>query len=398
LFSITLIIYFYIIKTSKKLVEQKEKNEELFFVRLHKQKLKKDEKVVAVKAKPKHSKEEIAEHFNNLYKDFGRHKERINELTKKYDGERDRNKITLKASSKKFVLRKFVNQFKAEIINLFKEDVKDTTNKKLNLFQIGNYFTLHIIIVTFFKNMSLIRNSDMVEYVDQNVNSGDEETQQNILSLTMSVNLNQSTIKRKEKKLLRGVYDALRNNEGLISIESLFLFLLSLFNLYDYYLVKSYKKKNPKNNKVNDVVVNQVLLQNPFSMKESTLNINKKEILDEKKQREIDEMIANTIRDELSSKVKVIKKYCSFDENNNIIITFQQASLINVDFNQFYMNWSNYDESSKLNNNKRNNKKILEDKTTNQKDLSFIKIMNKKSRDIYSEYRKKIKEVHITHQ
>lgn len=381
------------------MVEEKEKNEEFFYVRLHKQKLKKDNTLVAVKAKPKHSKEEIAEHINYLYNDFGKHKERMNELSKKYDEERDRNKITLKASSKKFVLRNFVNQFKAEIINLFEEDVKDTTNKKLNLSQLSNYFTLHIIIVTFFKNMRLIKDSDMAEYVVQNVNSGDEEfsTTQNLHSLTMSVNLNQSTIKRKEKKLFIRVYNALRNNEGLISIESLFLFLLSLLNLYDYYLVKSYKKKNPKNNKVNNVVVNQLLLQNPLGMKESTLNINKKEILDEKKQKEIDDMIAKTIRDELSSKVKVIKKYCSYDENNNIIITFQQASLINVDFNHFYMNWSNYDGSSKLNN-KRNNKKILEDKTTNQKDLTFIKIMNKKSRDIYSEYRKRIKEVHITHQ
>ena len=117
-------------------------------------------------------------------------------------------------------------------------------------------------------------------------------------------------------------------------------------------------------------------------------------ILYEKKQNEIDSEIAKLIREELSRKVKVIKKYCGFDEKSNIIITFEQAKLINIDFNQFYMNWSNYDGSSKLNN-KKNNK--LEDKYANENDkkFPFSPHINDNSNKMYQGYRQKIREVII---
>jgi len=77
-----------------------------------------------------------------------------------------------------------------------------------------------------------------------------------------------------------------------------------------------------------------------------------------------------------------MRKYIGIDDHDHIIITFEQAKLINKDFNQLYMNWSNYDGSSKLNNKK--SKKSVEVNET------FKPKISDKSRELYLEYRKKM--------
>lgn len=85
----------------------------------------------------------------------------------------------------------------------------------------------------------------------------------------------------------------------------------------------------------------------------------------------------------------MLGKYCSFDEKNHIIISFEQAKLINVDFNQFYMNWSNYDGSSKL---VKKKNKILEDKSGLGEKFTFKPHIGNNSKRLYERYRQKIKE------
>ncbi len=125
---------------SKKLLEEKEKkNEGPAHVRLNKQKLKKDEKQETIKAKPKHSETEMMEHTNYLYKDFEKQKERRQELHKKYDEIKEKNMVTLKSISKKFVLRNFVKQFKAQIANIMEDKKENKTEGtcQLNLFELS---------------------------------------------------------------------------------------------------------------------------------------------------------------------------------------------------------------------------------------------------------------------
>ena len=168
----------YINDISKKIVEAKANETEA--ERLAKQK-KKREKIEAKNPKSKVVKipeKEKAAHALSLYNDYEKKKKRIKMLANKFEDVKDNNMVRLKPSSKKFVLRNFVKQFKAEINNIF-EDIKEGEKSQLNLIQ----------LVSFFKNMRLISDSDMVEYADQNLGSGDETTQNNMLSISMSVNL-----------------------------------------------------------------------------------------------------------------------------------------------------------------------------------------------------------------
>ena len=153
---------------SKKIVaELAQESEEVRLAKIMKKKQR--GKPESVKKKKKHIKE-VMEHTNFLYKDFGKKKERIQKLGKKLDEIEEKKVFHLKSSSKKFVLRNFVKQFKTEITNIF-EEIKDTTTKKLNLVQ----------LVTFFKNMRLIVDNDMVDYVDNNLGSDNETTQKLVL-------------------------------------------------------------------------------------------------------------------------------------------------------------------------------------------------------------------------
>jgi len=95
------------------------------------------------------------------------------------------------------------------------------------------------------------------------------------------------------------------------------------------------------------------------------------------------------IEEDIKSKTKIAKKYVCIDENDHIIISFEQAKLIKKDFNQLYMNWSNYDGSSKLNNKKSKNS------LGGCKDITFKPQISDKSRELYVEYRKKILSVYL---
>ena len=57
------------------------------------------------------------------------------------------------------------------------------------------------------------------------------------------VNFNESSLKLVEKKLVCEIYENLKNSEGYIDKDQLLLFLLSLINLYEYYLLKINKHK-----------------------------------------------------------------------------------------------------------------------------------------------------------
>jgi len=95
------------------------------------------------------------------------------------------------------------------------------------------------------------------------------------------------------------------------------------------------------------------------------------------------EIILNKIQGDIQGKVKVNKKYCSFDEANNFLLTFGNSRLINKDFSLFYINWSysSYEAIKSQN------------KVDNEKDAfnpSFKPTINDKSSKLFSEFRRKL--------
>ena len=62
---------------------------------------------------------------------------------------------------------------------------------------------------------------------------------------------------------------------------------------------------------------------------------------DEKTAKELEkEKIMTQIANDMNSKIKISKKYCSFDEYKGFLLSLQNAKVINQDFNLFYVNWS----------------------------------------------------------
>jgi len=122
--------------------------------------------------------------------------------------------------------------------------------------------------------MKFVTEKELVDYVEKNVNS-DEETQQNIISIASSVSLNKSTIKKKEQQLIFKIFDLLKNHDGLVDIEPLFLFLLSLLKLYEYYMIKCYSKRgNNENNNNGDPNISD-FVSNPLLLSESSKTLKK---------------------------------------------------------------------------------------------------------------------------
>ena len=230
--------------------------------------------------------------------------------------------------------------------------------------------------------MKFATEKELLEYADKNLNSDENVTQQNLLSIASSISLNKSTIKKKEQQLIFKIFDMLKSKDGLVDIEPLFLFLLSLLKLYEYYMIKCYNKHGTKNEA--DINLSNIV-SHPLTLSESSKTLHKNDLLDEDQRRVKEEVLINKIDQDLRAKInpKFIKKYISKDFNEHIIITFEQAKLINKDFNQLYMNWSNYDGQSKLNNKK--SKKLLDEEKT-----LFKPKISEKSRELYQEYRKKM--------
>jgi len=122
--------------------------------------------------------------------------------------------------------------------------------------------------------MKFVTEKELVDYVEKNVNS-DEETQQNIISIASSVSPNKSTIKKKEQQLIFKIFDLLKNHDGLVDIEPLFLFLLSLLKLYEYYMIKCYSKRgNNENNNNGDPNISD-FVSNPLLLSESSKTLKK---------------------------------------------------------------------------------------------------------------------------
>lgn len=354
----------YYIKEAKKDTEEKkveivDQVEEKYIQGKKVKVTKRVKKVVTIKkddAKDKEKKDKLKseEYIFGLYAEHGKKKERMEKLTKKIEEEQSYFEVKgALEMSNKVMLRRFLKQYH-DSLNMV---ITSENPNKLNLIQLNTLFEiLKIISPPDSKDITnLTSNASNV----QNTKNSEVKEENTLKDIPV---LNESIIRQKEKKLVCGIWESLKNDEGLVSADHIFLFLLAVLNIYEYYLYDSYKRDMKKDEKkqikpeeskdplaigepenLNNTEPNNpvaTIIQKAISVK--TLKAKKKgDKVEEKTIKEIEkEQIMVKIQEDTNSKVKITKKYCSFDENNKFLLSFANSRLINRDFNLFYVNWS----------------------------------------------------------
>ncbi len=179
------------------------------------------------------------------------------------------------------------------------------------------------------------------------------------------LNLNESKLKFTEKKLVQDIFENLKNENALVHKDDLFVFLLSVINLYEFYLIKVNK--------------------NNFNEKEILEEVLKKKINDEEvsiikktHKKDINSYILSRVEEKFVSSIVSTRKYVGFDNQNKAIITLQMAQIIHKDFNFLSINNSNANHSLSK------KEKIL------KPNLPFRPTTNPNSDKLSSNFRRKI--------
>ena len=193
------------------------------------------------------------------------------------------------------------------------------------------------------------------------------------------LNLNESAIKQKEKKLVIEIIENLKDSEDFIDKEDLFKFLLAVLNLYETCLIK-----------INKLTSNPIIQkESGGKQKVSKTDIKGKvvtKIEKERIQQLLEKSLLNNINQDVLSRTKVIKKYGGFDENNNFLINIAAGNLINKDFNLLYINYSNNAFLNQRETNKESKKKL-------KLPLQFKPVINPLSDKLIINFRRKIQSV-----
>ena len=285
--------------------------------------------------------------MNNLYQDHFKRQQKLNELTKKYQGqENDKcEKVSILGASNKVLLKKFVRQFRNEIAKFTESSIF-----KLNFNQLNQVL----------KNLN---------FLAQTI-SNNEDSQ--------NPNLSESSIAQTEKKLILELFENLKDNQNFINIDNLFTFLLAILNLYEAYLLKIHQLGNPEENSI----ANDDQISNTDS-KKSILKDQNIKILAQQKKKEDRKQILLNLNIEMMDKIKNPSKYGGMDEENNFIIPIMSGRIIFKDFNLFYLNWSSLTYINRI------KKKIV------PTELTFKPQINQRSIKMSNAYRQKMQNVKI---
>ena len=293
-------------------------------------------------------------------------------------------------SSNNIILKKFVKQYN-EALTLV---ITSENPNKINLIQLNNLFDS--------LGLTTIPDSPR-EIIHTNPNSNLAGSNKKEI-----INLTESVIKQQEKKLICLLWENLKDEEGLVNTDQLFLFVLSQLNLYEFYMYSTFKKHHINKKFITETVkendeltkITEVFLTTETVTEENNtsnnvnMKLNKSRPLithtkvtkEDKPLKHLSEKesVLNSISQELNSKVKLAKKYCCLDEMNSFLLTFANAKSINKDFRLFYVNWSNnlYNSAKSLHTDEVNKNKNSQS--------TFKPKINEKSSKLSSEFRRKI--------
>ena len=333
-----------------------------------------------------------------LYNDAKQKEERLKMLKTKIEtGGFHAELPTAGENSNKFMLKKFLTQYNDALHAIVPKD----NVEKINLYQLNQ----------FFEALKLV---SPPEDPSKKITTPKKESEFN-------PNLAENSLRQQEKNLITQVWENLKDEEGSVNTNHLFLFLLAILNLYESYLYTSYKKahkselnlkteESPLNTKENNFVLTEGSITkfnntsspnaniktqgsrsaNKTSAIKSKTDKNSKITsgkLDKSPRRENEalekEQILSRISADINNKIKVSKKYCSFDNDNAFILSFSNAKLINHDFCLFYVNWSSYEY---------NVAKLMRKEDTQGKlnTMPFKPTIDQKSAKMFMGFRRKI--------
>lgn len=159
-----------------------------------------------------------------------------------------------------------------------------------------------------------------------------------------------------------------------VSSNSLFLYVIGILNLYDYFIYSSYKKTNPISNRGKENINNNYSIKN----KKQKLPKTEEEIA-------LKHQIIQEIKDDITKTVQKQSRYAGFDAENKIIITDENARNLKKDFHMFYLNFM---FKHNIKNNKDNVKTELENEF--KQIAPFKPKIDENSKKLYSDYRRKI--------
>jgi len=329
-------------------------------------KLDKIEEFLIKKEKEKQpiTKKEAAEHAKKLYEISHVKTEKLKKLKTKVLNQEGAGILSASYESNKFVLKNVMKKFKEIINSIFADLIKLTGRNTVdfNMVEGGEDPILNQIQLN---RVSLIQLNCLLQQLgfitgnDKSI-TANSPTEENINSQPESV------LKLEEKKLVCEMWEALKDSEGFVNVDHLFIFILAVINLYEYYLYSSYMRTNSTEK--------SSIAEQEASMKEKSENWTKEK-----------EKILSKISTDINSKIVTQARYCSFDADKIFMISFDNSKLINRDFNIFYINFMNSNSIVK--------KKSLDKIQNRESGRVFKPSINPNSEKLSHEYRKKLAKV-----
>lgn len=179
-------------------------------------------------------------------------------------------------------------------------------------------------------------------------------------------------LKAEEKKLVNTFVESVfqaYGQDNKLGANDLFLYVIGIINLYDYFIYSSYKKTNPI------YFVTKVKNNQNKALK---LAKSEKEIA-------LKNQIIQEIKEEINNKIQRKTRYASFDKDNQLRITDENANNLKRDFHMFYLNFM-------FKHNTKHNKEIVKAEVENQfkQKATFKPKIDVNSKKLYSDYRRKI--------
>jgi len=184
-------------------------------------------------------------------------------------------------------------------------------------------------------------------------------------------------LKIEEKKLVDlFVEQTILSQDGKISSDDLFFYVIGILMLYDYFIYSSYKKTNPISK-----------TKRNFEQENSLTNKNykKTKIPKTEEEKDLKNQIIQEIKEEIKKKIHTQMRYASFDIENNLIISDENANNLKKDFHMFYLNFM-FKHNIKNNLNKLKN----EIESNFKQQATFKPKIDENSKKLYSDYRRKL--------
>ena len=258
-------------------------------------------------------------------------------------------------------MRKFKTQFREEVEKLLQEIVKDQISNNSEQPLITGNSTPNISKLNLQQMCSLLKN---LNFLSQTSSNQSQEID------------NPLSTKNQERKLVTEMYENMKDSEGFVNLDHIFIYCLSILNLLEYFIVKSYKLDNDELTELQS----QTLNSQP-STKTLRSSVSNTKILSKTNSvltlgEDTYNNLVHKLNLDLNSRIINSKKYGGFDEEQNFIITFSQAKMIFKDFNLFSFNYNNTGQKKQ--------KLVVEE------ELSFKPKINPKSIQLSNKYRQKV--------